>query len=326
MDEDTDKARKNSCCILRRYIDEKVYCAQGVLLYFVSNYFLVTNHHVIPSVKEAINWTLCMYDERCEEYTIKLCDENIDYLFSCCGLNGILGKQEHGAKACWFELDFTLIRLKGIQIHAADLIDLRLSLSVSDKALVKNAEVSDECFLYQRNLKLKICKSESRLFSWMKLPNHLNVIHLTDWGDSVCKFEFRQMEIGDLGSSGCPIYMVHNGKSFLIGIHTRSDPENTDEDVPSEYDITVLKNTNFLWILQLYLLYLCVRQDIDLNDEFPVHLLWAIFLRYENKARATKSEEVDVLLKVADAILDKLQGSNDEEIKMYNKIKKFCKL
>lgn len=112
----------NSCCLLKRTSGRGYFKkGQGVLLRFVSNdkyepfvrtdasLALLTCHHLIPS-KEAVNDWKVVFGK---DSFLELDKSMVSHFFTCCGNDGILGKEQHAAKdhACPFYLDFSLILL-----------------------------------------------------------------------------------------------------------------------------------------------------------------------------------------------------------------------
>lgn len=338
----TMKSCEVSCCVL---VAGGIGAGQGTLLrrsnYSAHTYVLLTCHHLIPSKAASRDFTVSFYDGECRK-SFKLNEDNVGSCYSCCGEDGILGKHKHFNDHCPFELDFTLIELKGSDVEeklsSIEFIHFNLSVEASN-ALVDGTINSlltkhcSTCHFYGRSLKnpQQVRHVEHALFLECVSQDLKKLCVLRDWGFKVPCLNVimdDELDVCGKGFSGAPIYVIHqNGKPLLVGIHTRSELEYSWSEDGEDGDFTTSINTNFLWILQLL--------KVELEDEkglhlLPSHVLWAIFLRYEKAEFKTKDNSL--LSRVAEVIWKQLyrppekeQLNDNDEIKMFEKIDHFCK-
>ena len=340
------KSCEISCCVIAA---KGIGAGQGILLrrsYSYSahvhryTYLLLTCHHLITSKSKAASsdFFVIFYDGERKDF-FKLNEVNVGSFYSCCGKDGILGKDKHFNEHCPFELDFTLIELKGSDVEEKlsdiELIHFNLSMEASDAQVdgsINSLLIHSSCHFYGRTLlePQEVRHKKHGLF--LKYvsrdeQDQKNVCVLREWCFKIPCLNVIMDDDFDIcgkGFSGAPIYVIHqNGKPLLVGIHTGSEE---DEDGTS--DFTTSKNTNFLWILQL------IKVELEDKKEglhvLPSHVLWAIFLRYEKKEFKTKDNSL--LSRVAVVIQEQLyrlpeqeQLDDDDEIKMFEKIEHFRK-
>ena len=334
----TMKSCEISCCVL---VAEGIGAGQGTLLrrsnYSEHTYVLLTCHHLIPSKAASHDFTVFFYDGECRK-SFKLNENNVGSCYSCCGGNGILGKDEHFNEQCPFDLDFTFIELEGPDVEEKlsdiELIHFNLSMEASN-ALVDGSINSlltkhSTCHFYGRSglqNSQQMRHVEHGLF--LECVSDLKKAYvLRDWSFKVPCLNVimdDDLDVCGKGFSGAPIYAIHrNGKPLLVGIHTRSELEE-DENGTSKYTTSI--NTNFLWILQL----LKVELEAEKGQHLlPSHVLWAIFLRYEKDESKTKNNSL--LSRVAVVIREQLtrspeqeQLNDNDEIKMFKKTNHFRK-
>ena len=350
---------QNSCCILYKktinadgQVLRKIRGQGIVFLRCLRNgqkkYALLTCHHLITSRKDAVGFYVIGKRECIGFFSLN--EDNVGSCYSCCGENGILGKNQHPKeqnkiKSCPFDLDFTLMELKGSAekiLSAIELPDLELSMEASE-ALMDGLIMNDpeyplinppqQCCFYQRS-EFKnpntgkrdtevLCK-EHYLNLPLFPPASLKVDSVKDWSYNVVfclKVLVGVQDVCGEGSSGAPIYATHESEMpLLIGMHTGIDVYEVDHR-----NKIVSTNTNFLWIIQL------LKVELGCIDlyELSCHVLWAIFLQYEEKEPEIKNDSL--LSKVAVVIWKQLYRSpeqvqlREEEQKVFEKINNFCK-
>ena len=367
------KICENSCCVLwgevrvKDEVPDKVKVCkavgQGIFLCDsqsgLKTYWLLTCHHVITSKEVSRGFSVCVYNGKDEE-CFQLDGDNVGECFSCCGKNGILGKADHFYKSgrwrCPFDLDFTLIEVKGPRVEeilsCIEVIDLNLCIKASEALMSGSAhsflqtQKAQECYFYQ---KVKESYSYSQGYSeasQVKYKEHYlqlswpvpsqKAAHLRDWSSKLSQFDVMKDDESDIcggGSSGAPIYAIHkNGKPLLIGMHIGTEGKHRPSNMLS------IINTNCLWVLLLLSVNNALLPDCERTLSFKhahtpsVHLLWAIFLRYERAGSNVKDNSL--LSRVADVIWKELHRSpeqeqlphDSEEKKIFDQVKKFCKL
>lgn len=333
--------------------------AQGIIIRQRGQLYLLTCHHVIPSRRESFGWKV--YTEGME---IILDEDIVSKGISCCGEDGILGKSGHFRGDCPFDLDFMLLELNNPNLLSADFVDVRFSIEALELLLQANGltgffqDDSASCF-YMRDQSQEVTKKE-HYFSFPPFPAGPPQIRvLRDWSFLIPYFKVvkdNRYDICGGGSSGAPMYATHtSNQPVLIGMHTnhRNDDEDEDDNgvddnnqanvsdivpaIPDEFELTKSFNTNFIWVLHLINLHVHFQKDSWFRRDFPFteiatnkSLLWAVFLRYQKKALMLKKKSL--LAKIAEEICRDLTRSDSqsqlegEEKKMYDEVKRFCKL
>lgn len=361
------KICENSCCVLVKEgvgLGQGILLCHSQ--HKQKTYWLLTCHHLITSKAASQGFYVHIFNGKSGK-CFKLDKNSVGRFYSCCGENGILGEAEHFYKPrplrpslfplphspfkngifgeaepfykprplvpppvprCPFDLDFTLIEVKGAHVEeilsCIKVIDLNLCIKASRSfvsgsicSLLRN-QYAEECYFYQRN---KECFSQVKYkehylqLSW-PVPQSKKVSILRDWGSKMSHFNVTEDDESDIcgrGSSGAAIYVIHkSGMPLLTGMHI-------GRETKKHRDIKSSMNINFLWVIMLLMV----------NSSYSSHLLWAIFLQYEKEESKTKNESL--LSKVADVIWNQLhqlqerEQLNDDEIKMFGKIEHFCK-
>lgn len=350
----TMKSCEISCCVL---VAEGIGTGQGILLrisnYSKHTYVLLTCHHLIPSTRptkvasreasrvfSVYDFTVIFYDGE-RRNSFKLNKDNVGSFCSCCGENGILGKDVHFDEHCPFDLDFTFIELEGPDVEDKlsdiELIHFNLSMEASNALVdgsINSLLIHNTCHFYGRNWKKpqEVRHIKHGLFLECVPQDLKDLCVLRDWGFKVPCLNVIAMnddlDVCEKGFSGAPCYAIHrNGKPLLVAMHTRSDLEYSWSEEGEDGDFKTSINTNFLWILQLLKVELEDKKDLHL---LPSHVLWTIFLRYEKAEFKTKDNSL--LSRVTEVIWEQLyrspeqeQLNDDDEIKMLEKIENFSK-
>ena len=323
---------ENSCCI----VVKNGFWRQGILLSGLRDgqqaYWLLTCHHLISSREASVGFSVYVYNGEQEEH-FQLNNDNIERFHSCCGKDGILGEAEHSAyhmrahcpPRCPFDLDFTVMKLIGVEevLSGIKLVTLNLSLKASDALVngsISSLLMAPQCCLYQRSDKLYHEKCYFPLPQLVPNSQNLNVDILGGWGYNMSHLNVVIDEMSGIGhgSSGAPLYATSkSGNPFLIGMHAGTGGT-------TFFGIKALININLLWVIQL----IKIKLKDNYIHQLSSHVLWAIFLQYD-KAES-KIKDNSLLLRVAEVIEEQLHQSpkeqlGEEEKKMFKKIENFRK-
>ena len=224
---------------------------------------LITNHHVIPNIGYAKDCTILQSDNQ----AIELSGEVLIKCISCCGENGILGKNEHVKKKsgkgddCPFQLDFTILFLNTSNRKVATKRSLRSSFNyyfirdITD--LLKNNKL--QCI--QRascdtitSCDLTLLKIQDEALNKI-LDNQEEEV---EQYNNLATFTTKpQSEIVE-GSSGAPIFVCESqsNQKELVAIHRLT--KSIDKKV------VMHKHTNIFWILLVTAIYQGTKHCISI--------------------------------------------------------------
>lgn len=294
---ENNKSCKNSCCLLKRISGPGFCSGQGVLVRLDPatevKFALLTCHHLIPSKKAINDWKVIYGDGNV--LTIELKESMVSQFFTCCGNDGILGKEQHrdSDSTCPFRLDFSVIYLNIEQDNALNLkfVKLHNEWDIVSKVCKKSEN--------DGHYKLKIY--------WRQVYKVISESYkATDirWGGCWSWFQIPYRETIAEGASGSPGYVQNKSVIIPLGIRNEEQGENV-----------CLACVTVPWIIKL----LRAWKNVWNCD---IKLMCDIYLLYEGEKH--KSSEKSLLKKVVERLLSDPYFQGDEK-ELKEKVLTFCK-
>ena len=195
---------------------------------------LITNHHIIPSRKHVQKWKLHISG------SITLDENKFITCKSCCGRNGVWGREEHASKQCPFQADFTLLPLsekfsKEILNKRDLLIPVVMPLNMES---LKTALKSQRFYIFQRDEKTGDVREVEVDIRKITPPTDdtASIRGLIEDYKKMCTLSYNKCSEVRRGSSGAGLFFKNGDERVLLGLHV-----STSEDGSVHYGTSIHK-------------------------------------------------------------------------------------
>ena len=246
LTEDKDWYKKVSCC----HLESNPGDGQGVIVCLGTNAYhqqfteilgistypafaLITCHHIITSRSNLKNWKLVISGMEMKKFSVKLDERKFEVCRSCCGPNGVLGREEHPNRVCPFGADFTVLVLtKEFANEMLKNRDLLIPLIMPlDMRSLREALQSHRFYLFKRDKSTGIIRSIVLSVHKQAPPSEDEQLidgQVTAYKD-MCLLRYDKNPEVLRGDSGAGIFLTseQSAERLLLGVHksTESDDE-----------------------------------------------------------------------------------------------------
>ena len=279
LTKDKNWYKKVSCCHLESAMGD----GQGVIvclgtdnyhqqfaeMFEVSTYpafALITCHHVISGRSNLKNWKLVISGMEMKKFAVKLDDRKFDACRSCCGENGVLGKEEHPNKVCPFGADFTvLILTKEFANEMLKNRDLLFPVIMPlDMQSLKAALQSKRFYLFKRDKASGIIRTIEVNIHKRAPPSddEESIEGQIEAYEKMCKLTYDKNPEVIGGDSGAGIFLTEGSERLLLGLHKSTE---ADEDTHTGIAIHAIFHAIASETSEMYLE--CIRKNTHSNSE-----------------------------------------------------------
>lgn len=242
LTEDEHWYKKVSCC----HLESSAGDGQGVIVCLgmdassqqfseilgISTYptfALITCHHVITGRQNLKNWRLVISGLEMKKFSIKLDERKFESCSSCCGPDGVLGREEHPNQVCPFGADFTVLILT--KEFASEMLkhrDLLIPLTMPlDMKSLRAALQSNRFYLFKRDKSSGVIRS-IELGVHKRAPpseDEQSIDGQVTAYKEMCLLRYDKNAEVLRGDSGAGIFLTEGAERLLLGVHKSTEAD-----------------------------------------------------------------------------------------------------